>query len=77
MNVQRKCAKKLNTEIHLSVNNVICHVNSNAVTDTKSSLTTIQQLWDILQKHSFGNLFFFARLFAISVFIHKQSNILS
>ena len=58
MNVQRKCAKKLNTEIHLSVNNVICHVNSNAVTDTKSSLTTIQQLWDILQKHSFGNLFF-------------------
>lgn len=58
MNVQRKCAKNIKTEIHLSVNNVICHVNSNAVTDTKSSLTTIQQLWDIQQKHSFDNLFF-------------------
>lgn len=52
------------TEIHLSVNNVICHVNSNAVTDSKSSLTTIQQLWDILQ--NIPLVIFFTRLFAIS-----------
>lgn len=40
---------QINGEIYLTLNNVICRVKSIVMTKSNSSLSTIQQLWDIIQ----------------------------